>query len=114
MSAQEKRSFPRLPVNLQATYRSATLGLEVQISNLSRSGLSLRAADIDPVGTLAEITFTLPTESTALTLSGRVIWVRTDPDGDASMGIEFEQWSRAERAALANFVLKSSGTNSRR
>jgi hypothetical protein len=105
----DKRRYPRLPVNLPATYTSSRMGLDVRVSNLSQTGLSLRCSDVDPVGTTVDLALTIPTEPEPLCLRGRVIWIRSDPDRDATVGIAFEELAESAQLAIANFVLRSSG-----
>lgn len=108
MSSSDQRKYPRLPVNLSATYRSASLTIKGQVSNLSQSGLSLRCSRTDPLGTQAVLELELPSSDSPIALPARVIWVSIDPDRGATMGVRFEEATQEALTVLSTFVLRSS------
>lgn len=108
MSDSEKRQHPRLPVNLPATYSSANLIIDAYVSNLSQSGLFLRCSAVDPIGTHAEVTISLPSEPQPLVVSGEVIWSSASGDRASGMGVRFGELAVDVRRALANYLLHSS------
>ncbi|MBK8479822.1 MAG: PilZ domain-containing protein [Proteobacteria bacterium] len=108
MGDQDLRQHPRLPVNLPATYCSANLIIDARVSNLSQAGLFLRCSAVDPIGTPAEVTISLPTQAVPLVVSGIVIWSCAMSDRPSGMGLHFGELSKETRAALANCLLQSS------
>jgi len=99
----DKRRYPRLPVNLSATYLSGTRKLEARVSNLSQEGLSLQCEQVDPVGTTAEVAIQA-SDDNLLVLSGKVLWVHDDPDRPQAMGIGLSELDSQARQALERYL----------
>ena len=78
--------------------------MDTYVRNLSQGGLALAAPQIESAGTECELLLTLPGNPQRLELHGRIIW--TDASTETpTMGFRFDQLSREQRAALANFLL---------
>jgi len=101
---EERRRFPRVDLNLPAVYRSAQRTMDTYVRNLSQGGLAIAAPQIDTTGTECQLLLTLPGHPEQLELHGRIIW--TDAFTEIpTMGFRFDDLSREQRAALANFLL---------
>jgi predicted component of type VI protein secretion system len=72
------RREPRYAVSVPVIYSSATLTIHAIVRDLSRGGMFIETAVLDPVGTPCEVT-ALPNGHAALRLSGVVAHVAGDP-----------------------------------
>jgi hypothetical protein len=99
----ERRRFPRVQVRLPAVYRSAHKTMDTFVCNLSQGGLAITSPEVDSTGTECQVSVFLPGSDTRLELQGRIIWV--DITDEPIMGFCFDDLSREQRAALANFLL---------
>jgi uncharacterized protein (TIGR02266 family) len=81
----------RIPLALEVEYRTAGAFLVAYSVNLSKGGIFLETETPMPMGTVLNLRFSVPGGST-LEVTGRVTWVRLDPEPGkpAGMGIEFE------------------------
>jgi type IV pilus assembly protein PilZ len=109
-----QRRFPRVPVHLAMTYRSAAELRAATIETLSEGGVFIRTRAPLPIGTPIDLDITVQDqEHGSITLRGKVVWVRPAPDldrGDVDlpegMGVAFldtppEPLLRLLRAAKA-------------
>jgi len=100
--ANERRRYPRVAANVPATYRSGDVVADGRVVNLSQSGLRLDCRPVDPVGTAAEVTLTLPGRPAPVPLAGSVVW-----SVEGAMGIELARsLPREQRAALADYIIQ--------
>ncbi|MBN2565897.1 MAG: PilZ domain-containing protein [Candidatus Eisenbacteria bacterium] len=104
LSGMERRRHPRVDLNLPAIYRSAHRTMDTYVRNLSQGGLALAAPHVDLTGTECELLVTLPGRADQLALHGKIIWIDTSTE-TPTMGFRFDQLSRDQRVALANFLL---------
>lgn len=102
MSDDDRRKSPRVRVQVTAIYRSANLTIDARVSNLSQSGLLLECERVDETGTSAFIELD-QSDGEALVVPSRVAWSDAAHGG---MGIRFLGLSRAQRLALANFIME--------
>ncbi len=108
----DRRRYRRVPLRLGVTYRSPTLTVDAQTSNLSLGGAFVISSRFDPIGTEADVILTVP-EADALQLRGRVAWttaLETTASGASAsgMGLVFQALGRDPRLMLANLLLSSS------
>jgi uncharacterized protein (TIGR02266 family) len=101
----DKRRYPRILVRLPAVYRSSNLTIDAFVSNISQGGLNLDCTDVDIVGTEGEVQITLPGQTDALRLQGKVIWSDRSTEQQQGMGFCFDSLNRDHRLALANFLI---------
>jgi len=99
----ERRRFPRVEVRLPAVYRSANRTMDTFVSNLSQGGLAINSPEVDHAGTECRVSVFLPGQEKRLELHGRIIW--SDTTDEPVMGFCFDDLTREQRAALANFLL---------
>ena len=100
----EKRKSHRVRVNLAARYRSLSVSLDGEVSNLSTEGLFLRADLLDETGTVVYVDLDLPGSEAPVKISGEV--VRTDDKPlSCGMGIRFHNLRLPTRLQLANYML---------
>lgn len=97
----ERRKSPRVDVKVTAIYRSANLTIDARVKNLSQSGLLLECERVDATGTDAVIELD-QADGEALVVPSKVVW----SDSDHGMGIRFLGLSKAQRLALANFIME--------
>ena len=100
----EKRRFPRIQVRLPAVYRSAHRTMDAFVSNLSQGGLAITSPEVDNAGTECQVSVFLPGQEKRLELRGHIIWSDMVAD-EPIMGFCFDDLTREQRAALANFLL---------
>ena len=101
----EKRKSHRIRVNLPARYRSLSVSLDGEVSNLSTEGLFLRAEFLDETGTIVYVDLDLPGADSPVKISGEV--VRTDDKPlSCGMGIRFQNLLLPTRLQLANYMLE--------
>lgn len=78
--------------------------MDTFVSNLSQGGLAITSPEVDNAGTECQVSVFLPGEESRLELHGRIIWSDTIDD-EPIMGFCFDDLTREQRAALANFLL---------
>ncbi len=82
--ARDRRE-PRYPVVLPVVYSSATLTIHAVVRDLSRGGMFIATAVLDPIGTPCEVT-ALPDGHKALSFSGLVAHVSGEPSLSRTCG----------------------------
>jgi len=111
MSNDERRSHPRISVDLplHLTFRDRTV--ETRIRDLSNSGIRFRGPAALPLLSRVQIALQLPEvpRSTTSSLAITGVVVRCEETGDAGSGrydtaIYFEDLSTSARAQLSQFV----------
>lgn len=102
-SPRERRTAPRLQVNLPARYNSEATSLLGWVANLSRNGLFLRSDYLDEAGAEVSVSFELPGEPHPVALRGQVVRVN---DGALcpGMAIRFTQVPDGVERKLAMFM----------
>lgn len=101
--SNERRLSTRHDVTLDAHYDSSSMDMSGPVTNLSRTGLFLRAQFLDDPGSIVAISLQLPSEAKPIAIAGRV--VRVDMrEGASGMGIRFTDLSWRSRQRLARFI----------
>ena len=78
--------------------------MDTWICNVSQGGMALAGPQVDGVGTECEVSLVLPGADGRLDLRGRIIW--SDESAETPvMGFCFDELTREQRVALANFLL---------
>lgn len=101
--SSERRLSSRHEVALNAHYDSSAIDMSSPVTNLSRTGLFLRAVYLDDPGSLVSILLKLPSESRPISIAGRVVRVDLRP-GTSGMGIRFTDLSWRGRQRLVGFI----------
>jgi hypothetical protein len=112
---QERRSSPRQTVayRLDVLTRSGQVGCLLDISGTGMRVLFRRALE---VAGIVELTVEFPRWlelGKGLTLPGRFVWVRTEPEGGIEGGYAFEELPRKDRAALESLIARLAETVAR-
>jgi hypothetical protein len=102
MSDDDRRKSLRVDVQVTAVYRSANLTIDARVMNLSQSGMLLECERVDATGTSAVVELD-QADGEALAVPGKVVW---SDAGSGGMGIRFFGLARAQRLALANFIVE--------
>ncbi len=74
--ANERRSFPRIPVLFSADCRIARRRHKATVENLSANGLCIQTDTHIPKGTVIEFEWALPSDGVAVRATGVVVWTR--------------------------------------
>jgi Tfp pilus assembly protein PilZ len=73
------------------------------VTNLSRSGLFLKAEILDNPGSMVALSLTLPNQKKPISIAGKVVRVDTRPL-QSGMGILFTDLSRKSRQCLTRYM----------
>ena len=86
-----QRQFPRVPVHLALTYRSADELKAATIETLSEGGVFIRTRAPLPIGTPIDLDISLEDQSIGtITVRGKVVWLRrASADLADGMGVAF-------------------------
>jgi len=83
----ERREGPRIPIEMWVEETTASERYFRRAGNLSRGGLGLDHTIPLPLGTIVNLTFTLPGDSSAVKISGVI--VSTAGPEELRMGVKF-------------------------
>ena len=83
----ERRGSPRIPLEMWVEETTDGERYFRRAGNLSRGGLRLEHTIPLPIGTTVHLTFTLPGDSTSVSVSGEIV-SSTGPE-DLKMGLKF-------------------------
>jgi type IV pilus assembly protein PilZ len=112
-SDEDKRSGRRVPIQLLVDYRSEGHYLFDFCKDLGTGGVFIQTKKPLPQGTDIDLTFTLPDSKETLKASGEVIWVQNQVVGrqdlTPGMGVQFRQFSGAQRQLLEDFIVRYHG-----
>jgi uncharacterized protein (TIGR02266 family) len=100
MEGIEKRTHPRVPLVAKVETESEGRTFLAVAQDISSAGMRIATANPAPVGTSIELTFILPGSERKVRVRGVV---RHLGEGSA-MGIQFEDLSDADRAAIRAFI----------
>jgi hypothetical protein len=84
---EERRGGPRIPIEMWVEETTGSERYFRRAGNLSRGGLRLEHTIPLPVGTVVNLTFTLPGDKTAIAISGEIVSA-AGPD-ELRMGVKF-------------------------
>ena len=105
----ELRNNDRYECELAVTLHSESNFYTGLAENLSESGVFIATHQAHPIGTLIDVSLTLPNSREALWLRGEVRWVRKYRDSmnePPGMGIRFIDLTAADEAAIGVFLGK--------
>lgn len=102
----------RIPIQLLVDYKADGSYLFDFCKDLGAGGVFIESKTPRKIGTLLELTFTIPDSKETITTVGRVIWVQepipTRKNLTPGMGVQFEAMSEEFRKTLAEFVKRYS------
>jgi type IV pilus assembly protein PilZ len=107
-SGIERRSYPRIPVELEVNYRAAETFLFAYITDISAMGIFIRTSNPETPGTRLTLHFTPPGNET-FELEGEVVWINPAVTGaqegrNPGMGIQFINISQHMRERMIALV----------
>jgi hypothetical protein len=100
----ERRGGPRIPIEMWVEETSESERYFRRAGNLSRGGLRLDHTIPLPLGTVVNLTFTLPGDSTPVSISGQIV-SNAGPD-DLRMGVKFVNPSAAAQAQIDAYLAR--------
>ena len=104
-SYSERRSFPRMPLEVDIGFFSESNFYAGLTQDISEGGLFVATQKILPIGTDVTVSFTLPGVQ-EIKADGVAMWIRQPIDGEAGMGISFTKLSGDDQATIQRFVAK--------
>jgi c-di-GMP-binding flagellar brake protein YcgR len=104
MSDGERREGPRIPIEMWVEETTASERYFRRAGNLSRGGLGLDHTIPLPIGTVVNLTFTLPGDANAVTIAGEI--VSTAGPEELRMGVKFINISDAARAQIDAYLAR--------
>jgi c-di-GMP-binding flagellar brake protein YcgR len=100
----ERREGPRIPIEMWVEETTASERYFRRAGNLSRGGLGLDHTIPLPIGTVVNLTFTLPGDANAVTIAGEI--VSTAGPEELRMGVKFIDISDAARAQIDAYLAR--------
>jgi CheY-like chemotaxis protein len=98
---EHRRRFARVPLRVDLTCSDDTGLLNGETRNLSQGGLQVAVEKLSP-GTSKLLSFTLPTSSKSIEVSGSVVWV-----GQERQGIKFEDIQPEQERAIQEYIAQT-------
>jgi hypothetical protein len=87
-------------VELRAQLRANGRQLNVEILDLSRSGMSVKSSEIFPSDVLVELTFSLPSMKEPIACEAKILW----SDGRGCAGLRFIDLNRKVGTAIEHWM----------
>ena len=107
MSADsERRGGPRIPIEMWVEETTDSERYFRRAGNLSRGGLRLDHTIPLPLGTIVQLTFTLPGDAAPVNISGEI--VSSSAAGELRMGVKFVNASAAAQAQIDAYLARAS------
>jgi uncharacterized protein (TIGR02266 family) len=106
------RKFPRAPLACEVHYRTKGSFLVSYSLNLSKGGLFLETAELQPVGSILTVRFSVPGTSTQIETEARVMWVRSEISSEGlptGMGLQFDRLEERLGAIIDKLVQDFAG-----
>jgi hypothetical protein len=100
----ERRGTPRIPIEMWVEETTDSERYFRRAGNLSRGGLRLDHTIPLPLGTVVNLTFTLPGDSHPVTVAGEIV-SNAGPD-DLRMGVKFVDPSRQALAQIDAYLAR--------
>jgi hypothetical protein len=100
----ERREGPRIPIEMWVEETTESERYFRRAGNLSRGGLGLDHTIPLPLGTVVNLTFTLPGDSSAVRISGEI--VSTAGLEELRMGVKFINFSDDARARIDAYLAR--------
>ena len=102
----ERRSAPRIPLEMWVEETTPEERYFRRAGNLSRGGLRLEHTIPLPIGTTVHLTFTLPGDSAPVSITGEIV-SSTGPD-DLKMGLKFVDVSADAQQRIDAYLTRAS------
>ena len=103
--AEERRGGPRIPIEMWVEETTGSERYFRRAGNLSRGGLRLEHTIPLPVGTVVNLTFTLPGDKAPIAISGEIVSA-AGPE-ELRMGVKFIDPSPEARAQIDAFLARA-------
>ena len=103
--AEERRGGPRIPIEMWVEETTGSERYFRRAGNLSAGGLRLEHTIPLPVGTVVNLTFTLPGDKTPIAISGEIVSA-AGPE-ELRMGVKFVDASPEARAQIDAFLARA-------
>src|SRR5437016_2715076 len=100
----ERREGPRIPIEMWVEETTASERYFRRAGNLSRGGLGLDHTIPLPLGTVVNLTFTLPGDSGAVQIAGEI--VSTAGPEELRMGVKFIRITEEARARIDAYLAR--------
>ena len=100
----ERRSDPRIPLEMWVEETTNEERYYRRAGNLSRGGLRLEHTIPLPIGTLIHLTFTLPGDDAPVSVSGQIV-SSAGPD-DLKMGLKFVNTTAEARQKIDAYLTR--------
>lgn len=105
--AADRRHHQRVELETDVSFESESNFFTGFMEDISEGGLFLSTYQLEPIGTVIEVTFHLP-DGHIVRAQGRVRWLR-DPRDETSdvrpgMGIQFDELLAEDRKAIQAFI----------
>jgi hypothetical protein len=101
----ERRGSPRIPLEMWVEEINEGERYFRRAGNLSRGGLRLEHTIPLPIGTTVHLTFTLPGDSEAVSVSGQIV-SSTGPD-DLKMGLKFIDLAAEAQQRIDAYLMRA-------
>jgi c-di-GMP-binding flagellar brake protein YcgR len=105
----ERRRGPRIPIEMWVEETIDSERYFRRAGTLSRGGLGLEHTIPLPLGTILQLTFTLPGDAIAITVTGEIV-SNNAPD-ELRMGVKFLNLSPAAQAQIDAYLARASATS---
>jgi hypothetical protein len=100
----ERREGPRIPIEMWVEETTDSERYFRRAGNIARGGLGLDHTIPLPLGTLVNLTFTLPGDSGPVTVAGEI--VSTAGPEELRMGVKFRNVSNEARAKIDAYLAR--------
>ncbi|HSY40722.1 MAG TPA: PilZ domain-containing protein [Polyangia bacterium] len=104
-ATEERRGGPRIPIEMWVEETTGSERYFRRAGNLSRGGLRLEHTIPLPVGTVVNLTFTLPGDKSAVEISGEIVSAAAPED--LRMGVKFLDPTPDARAKIDAFLARA-------
>jgi uncharacterized protein (TIGR02266 family) len=104
-TTEERRGGPRIPIEMWVEETTGSERYFRRAGNLSRGGLRLEHTIPLPVGTVVNLTFTLPGDQSAVEISGEIVSAAAPED--LRMGVKFLDPTPDARAKIDAFLARA-------
>jgi hypothetical protein len=104
-TAEERRGGPRIPIEMWVEETTGTERYFRRAGNLSKGGLRLEHTIPLPLGTMVNLTFTLPGDQTPVDVSGEIVSAAAPED--LRMGVKFVDLTPVARAKIDAFLARA-------
>ena len=95
----DRRTFPRIALQLPVAYRGAGVRGTALVTTLSRGGCTIAMGRVAGLPEYLELTIALPDLSEPVTTGAAIRW-----RGDETFGLEYLILTKSDERALARFV----------